>query len=299
MKIVLAGASGLIGSALTSALQADGHVIRTLVRRTPATSTEAEWHPERGELDPAVLRGYDAVVCLSGAGIGDHRWSERWKQTLFDSRLGPTGTLARTLGAVSDGPRTLIAASAVGFYGDSGDQVVTEASPSGTGFQARLCQAWEAVADEAVGTGIRVVKLRTGLVLSGRGGFLGKLVPLYRLGLGGRLGTGRQYMPWITLDDHLSATKFLLGNEALSGPFNLVGPAPATNAEFNAALGSALHRPAVLRVPGFAMKLAMGEMAELGLAGARAVPQALTDAGFEFSQPDLGPALESVLRRVR
>jgi len=292
--VAVAGSSGLIGSALVSALRSADHRVLRLVRRAPAGRDELRWDPDSGDLDPADLRGVDAAVNLCGVGVADKRWSGAYKQVLRDSRIDPTEVISA---AVADaGVPVLVNASAVGFYGDTGERIVDESAPAGTGFLARLCVDWEAATAPAVQAGARVVLARTGLVLSPGGGLLGRLRPLFALGLGGRLAGGRQYMPWITLDDEVRALLFALGESGLSGPVNLTGPAPVTNAEFTAALGRALRRPAPFQVPGFALKTLLGEFADEGLLGGqRAVPAALERAGFEFHHHTIGEALSYAL----
>jgi uncharacterized protein len=294
VKVVLAGASGLIGEALNDRLLASGHEITTLVRRTPSSAIEKQWHPERHELEPSILDDADAVVCLSGAGVGDHRWTADYKRAIIASRVDSVGTIARALAASEGAPSTFVCASAVGYYGDTGDRVTTEESPSGTGFLADVCRQWEAAADPARAAGARVVHLRTGLVL-GDGGLLAKLKLLFTFGLGGRLGSGRQYMPWISITDEVAAIEFCLSTPAVTGPVNLTGPEPVTNAEFTRTLARMLHRPAVVVAPAFGLRLVLGQFAEDVLGGQRAVPAVLTANGFEFAHQDLGSALRSVL----
>ncbi len=294
MKIAVTGSSGLIGSRLVPALRDDGHDVLRLVRRTPRTADEHRWAPEHRQIDPTLLRDVDAVVNLAGVGIGDHRWTPRYKQAVLASRVDATCTisdaLAKAAAEDSARPRVLLSSSAVGWYGDTGDRTVDESAPGGTDFLARVCEDWEAATAPAAGAGVRVVTLRTGLVL-GPGGLLGRMAPLFRLRLGGRLGSGRQYWPWIALDDEIAAMRFLL-TAPLSGPVNLTAPTPVTNAEFTRALAAVLHRPAALPVPGWALRIALGEFAPVGvLAGQRAVPAQLLDAGFPFTHPDLEDAL--------
>lgn len=288
--VAIAGSSGLIGSALVSALRADGHEVLRIVRRAAANAGELRWDPEAGEIDADALTGVDAVVNLCGIGISDRRWSGAFKQTLRDSRISPTEVLSN---AVADARvPLLINASAVGFYGDTGARTVDESAPVGRGFLAKLTQDWEAATAPARAAGTRVVLARTGLVLARAGGLLGRLRPLFSLGLGGRLGNGRQYMSWISLDDEVRALRFAMTEPAISGPVNLTGPAPVTNAEFTAALGRALNRPTPLLVPGFAARAAFGEFAEEGLlAGQRAIPAVLEQAGFQFRHNTIGEAL--------
>lgn len=294
MHVVVAGASGLIGSALCDALRTQGHSVLTLVRREPRSPDEASWRPDEGALDRALLDGADAVVCLSGAGVGDHRWTASYKQTLRSSRLDSVGTLARAMAETASGPQVLLAASAVGYYGDTGDRVVDETAGPGSGFLAQLCVDWERASRPAEDAGVRVAHLRTGLVLARAGGLLARLRPIVRAGVGGRLGSGRQFMPWITLADEVAAILFLLEND-VAGPVNLVGPQPARNAEFIETLARLLHRPAALPVPGFAMRAALGELAQDALTGQRAVPAVLQAAGFRHTHADLDAALRWAL----
>jgi len=293
--IAIAGSSGLIGSALVTALRASDNRVVRIVRRAPSNADELHWNPQTGEFDPDSLRGVDVVVNLCGAGIADKRWSGAYKQQLRDSRIAPTEVLA---GAVADaGVRVLINASAVGFYGDTGDRVADETAPAGAGFLAQLCRDWEAATLPAQQAGVRVVLTRTGLVISPRGGLLSRLRPLFALGLGGRLGNGRQYMPWISLEDEVRALQFAMSHE-VSGPLNLTGPAPVTNAEFTAAMGRAVNRPTPFLLPGFALRRLLGEFAEEGLLGGqRAIPAALERAGFGFHHNTIGEALSYATTR--
>ena len=288
--IAIAGSSGLIGSALVSALRAaDNRVIR-IVRRAPVNGDELHWNPECAEFDPAGLEGVDAVVNLCGVGVGEKRWSGAFKQSLRDSRIAPTEVISAAV--VDAGVPVLINASAVGYYGDTCGRVVDETAPPGTGFLARLCVDWEAATVSAEDAGVRVVLARTGLVLSPGGGVLGRLRPLFAFGLGGRLGGGRQYMPWISLEDEVRGLLFAINNDDLAGPVNFTGPAPVTNSEFTAALGRALNRPTPWLVPGFALRTLLGEFADEGLLGGqRAIPAALERAGFVFHHNTIGEAL--------
>lgn len=288
--IAIAGSSGLIGSALVSALRAaDNRVIR-IVRRAPSNGDELHWNPESAEFDPAGLEGVDAVVNMCGVGVGDKRWSGAFKQSLRDSRIAPTEVISAAV--VDAGVPVLINASAVGYYGDTRGVVVDETAPPGTGFLARLCVDWEAATAVAEDAGVRVVLPRTGLVLSPGGGVLGRLRPLFAFGLGGRLGGGRQYMPWISLEDEVRGLLFAINNDDLAGPVNFTGPAPVTNAEFTTALGRALNRPTPWLVPGFALRTLLGEFADEGLLGGqRAIPAALERAGFVFHHNTIGEAL--------
>ena len=294
MDIVVAGSHGLIGSELLERLRADGHHVRRLVRRPPQTRDEREWDPDAGILDPAALDGADAVVNLSGAGIGEHRWTAEYKRTLLTSRTRTTGLLARTLAGLDRPVPVLVQGSAIGYYGDRGAQVLTETSSPGTGFLARLVHEWEAATAPAEDAGVRVVHARTGIVLSTEGGALGRLLPLLRLGLGGRRGRGTQYWSWITLRDEVAALCHLL-TAPVHGPVNLCAPEPATNAEITAALARALHRPAVVAVPTVALRVVLGELASDILGSQRARPTVLEASGFRFADPELERAARSVL----
>ncbi|WP_067541632.1 TIGR01777 family oxidoreductase [Nocardia crassostreae] len=295
MKVVVAGSSGLIGTALVAALRRDGHEVTRLVRRPVHARDEFRWDPASADLDDHALRGADAVVNLCGVGVGRRRWNGSFKQELRDSRIVPTDVLAAAV-AIAGVP-TLVNASAVGFYGgDSGDCIVTETSSAGTGFLAGLCRDWEYATHPASDAGVRTVLLRSAIVLARHGGMLGMLYPLYSLGLGGRLGNGRQYVPWISLDDEIGGIIYALTHDSISGPVNMVGPAPVTNAEFTRALGRALHRPTPFVVPGFVLRLAVGEFAQEGiLHGPRAIPTVLEDAGYNFQHPTIGAALAATV----
>ena len=294
--IAIAGSSGLIGSALAAALRAADHTVLRIVRRTPANSEELHWNPESGEFDVDVLTDVDAVVNLCGVNIGKRRWSGAFKQSLRDSRIAPTEVLAH---AVADaGVETLINASAVGFYGDTKDRVVDENGRAGRGFLAQLCEDWEAATLPAQYGGARVVLARTGLVLAPAGGALRRMRPLFWAGFGARLGSGRQYMSWISLEDEVRALLFAISNSTLSGPVNMSGPAPVTNAEFTTAFGRAVNRPTPLMLPGFAVRAALGEFADEGLLiGQRAIPSALERAGFQFHHNTIGEALSYATAR--
>ncbi len=290
MRVLIAGASGLIGTSLTTRLRGSGHEVVRLVRREEREADERRWDPPAGEIADGALEGVDAVVNLNGAPLFPGRWSAARKQVLLDSRIEPSEVLAEAV--AEHGIPVLVNASGVGYYGDPGPSTVDETSPVGRGFLAGLCAAWEGATEIAATAGTRVVRIRTGLVLAREGGLLDVLRPLFRFGLGGKLGNGKQYMPWISLDDEVGAIIFALENDSLSGPVNLCGPQPATNAAFTKAMGRALHRPAPWQVPGFAMKLALGQAAdEMALFGQRALPRALEAAGFQFRHPTLEDAL--------
>ncbi|MBB5918098.1 hypothetical protein BJY24_007010 [Nocardia transvalensis] len=295
MKVVIAGSSGLIGTALVAALRRDGHEVARLVRRPAAARDEFSWDPVRAQVPHRALRDADAVVNLCGAGLGARRWNGSYKQELRDSRLTPTDVLAGAVAAA--GVPTLVNASGVHYYGgDTGDRVITESAPAGAGFLGMLCQDWEAATHPAAEAGTRVVLLRSAVVLARHGGILGMLQPLYSLGLGGRLGNGRQYLPWISLADEVGGIVFALTHDTVSGPVNLAGPAPVTNAEFNRALGHAMHRPAPLVVPAVALRVAIGEFAhEAILHGPRAIPTVLEEAGYTFQHNTIGQALAAAV----
>ncbi|MFC8385730.1 TIGR01777 family oxidoreductase [Nocardia sp. NPDC057272] len=296
MKVVIAGSSGLIGTALVAALRRDGHQVSRLVRRTPAAPDEFAWDPARAQLDERALRGADAVVNLCGAGIADRRWNGGYKQLLRDSRITPTDVLATAVAAT--GVPTLVNASGSHYYGgETGDAIIDETSPAGTDFLATLCRDWEAATEPAAEAGARIVLLRSAVVLARNGGMLGKLHPLYWVGLGGRLGSGRQYLPWISLDDEVGAIVFALTHPEISGPINVAGPAPVTNAEFNRALGRALHRPTPFIVPGFALQALVGELADAILHGPRTIPAVLEEAGYAYQHPTIGAALAAAVGR--
>ena len=288
--IAIAGSSGLIGSALVYALRATDRRVLRIVRRAPSNADEVFWNPDAGEFDPSALDGVDAVVNLCGVNVGEKRWSGAFKQILRDSRIGPTEVLSAAV--VEAGVPTLINASAVGYYGDTNGETVDETVPAGEGFMAQLCEDWEAATSFAAHDGTRVVLVRSGLVLSPSGGILGRIKPLFSFGLGARLGNGRQYMPWISLEDEVRALLFGISHDDVSGPVNLTGPAPVTNAEFTAALGRTVNRPTPLIVPGFALRTLLGEFAEEGLLGGqRAIPAVLERAGFVFHHNTIGEAL--------
>jgi len=293
MVVAIAGSSGLIGSALTTALRTADHRVIRIVRRRPSNADEVFWNPDTGEFDIGELAGVDAVVNLCGVNVGAKRWSGAFKQSLRDSRIGPTDVLAAAVAEA--GVPLLVNASAVGFYGDTRNRVVDESTPHGAGFLAQLCLDWEAATAAASDAGARVVLLRTGLVLSPSGGMLNRLRPLFGLGLGARLGDGRQYLPWISLEDQVRAVLFAISHTELAGPVNVTGPAPVTNGEFTSALGRALHRPTPMIVPGFVLRAMLGEFADEGLlSGQRAIPAALEEAGFVFHHKTVGEALAYV-----
>ncbi|HEX7355011.1 MAG TPA: TIGR01777 family oxidoreductase [Mycobacteriales bacterium] len=295
MRIAVTGASGLVGSRLVPRLRGHGHDVVTLVRREPRRSDEVRWEPARGELDAADLAGVEAAVHLAGAGIGAKRWTGEYKQVVLSSRVDSTTLLATRLAALDPRPQVLLSGSAIGFYGDAGDRECDESSPAGTGFLADVCRAWEGATAPAEQAGIRTVHLRTGLVLSGDGGMLAQQLPLYRLGLGGPLGSGRQWWSWVALADEVAAIEHLLTAD-VAGPVNITGPAPVRQRDFAAALGRALHRPAVLPVPRVALRAAIGEFADEGiLAGQKVLPRVLEQDGYAFVHTTLDTALAAAL----
>ncbi len=294
MRVVIAGSSGLIGTALVAHLRAAGHDVLRLVRRSPGAPDERGWDPPSGRIDAGTFDGVDAVVNLGGVGIGDRPWTGARKQAIRDSRTVPTEVLAA---AVADhGVPALLSGSAVGYYGDAGDREVDETAPSGQGFLAEVCREWEAATAKAQEAGARVVLLRTGLVLAPAGGLLGLLRPLFKAFLGGRLGPGTQYQPWVSLDDEVGGIRFAVEHADLSGPVNLTGPVPVTNAELTRTLATAVHRPTSIPVPAVAIRTVLGQMGEeLLLYGQRAVPAKLTAAGYQFRHVTLADALAAAL----
>ena len=294
MRVVIAGSSGLIGTALVPHLRENGHEVVRLVRRTPQAPDERGWDPPAGHLQPGALDGADAVVNLCGAGIGDKRWTGAYKQELRDSRMIPTDVLARAV--AEQRVPVMISGSAVGWYGDTGAMAVDETARRGQGFLSDLCRDWEAATRPAEDAGARVVHLRTGLVLSHAGGMMGRIRPLFAVGAGGKLGSGQQYWPWITLDDHVAGVRVALETDDVRGPLNLSAPTPVTNAEFTRVLAEQMNRPAVLPVPGFALRIALGEFADEGvLVSQRVLPGVLERAQHAFRHPALREALAAVL----
>ena len=298
-KIAITGASGLIGSALSARLRSAGHTVIPVVRRpTPADTTAVLWDPKAGTIDAGGLEGLDGVVHLAGAGIGDHRWNDAYKREVLESRTKGTDLLARTLAGLTTPPPVLVSGSAIGIYGDTGDSSVDESSPHARDFLADVCVQWEAATAPAEKAGIRVAHLRTGIVLTPDGGALAKLLPLFKLGAGGRMGSGRQWWSWISLRDELSVIEWLPDNE-VHGPVNATAPTPVTNAELTRTLGTVLHRPTLVPVPSFGPKLLLGsELAQaLLFTSQRVHPGVLTEHLFEFADPTLESALRSMLNR--
>ncbi|MBU3701797.1 MAG: TIGR01777 family protein [Acidimicrobiia bacterium] len=299
MQIAITGATGLIGTSLGRALRAEGHEVVPIVRRPVADGERAvRWDPAAGTIDAAALEGIDAVVHLAGAGIGDHRWTEDYRREILDSRVRGTELLAGALAGLERRPSVLVSGSAIGFYGDTGDTAVDESAPAGDGFLADVCVGWEGATALAADAGIRVALLRTGIVLDRSGGALRKMLPLFRIGAGGRMGSGRQWWSWITIDDEVAAIRWLLAHE-VSGPVNAVAPAPVTNKDFTVALARAMHRPAVFPVPAFGPRVLLGrELADaLLFTSQRVLPTVLSASGFTFSHSTIDAALAAVLAR--
>ena len=289
-RIAITGASGMIGSALVGHLKSEGHTIQRLVRRKPVSPDEVLWNPSTGEVDLAALEGVDAIIHLAGANVGDKRWTKRYRAEILNSRLLGTNTIANAVTSLK--PDVFISASAIGWYGETGNRAVKEDDRSGEDFLAAVCKEWEAAADTASNT--RTVKIRTGLVLEPTSGALGRMLPLFKFGLGGKLGSGKQCWSWITLHDQIRAICYLLEKD-IEGPVNLTSPNPATNQEFTSALARALRRPAIFPVPAIALKIALGGFSSEILGSKRVLPQKLIDAGFTFDYPHLAPALSALI----
>ena len=290
-RIAISGASGLIGTALVGHLRSEGHTVQRLVRRKAQAPDEIQWDPASNSVDIDALTGVDAIIHLAGANVGDHRWTKKYRAEILNSRLLGTTAIAHAVTTVA--PKVFISASAIGYYGETGNRAVTEGDRGGDDFLAAVCREWEAAADLASNT--RVVKIRTGLVLEPTGGALGRMLPLFRFGIGGKLGSGKQWWSWITLHDQIRAICHLLESD-LSGPVNLTSPNPVTNQEFTAALARALHRPALLPVPGFALKIALGGFSTEILGSKKVLPQALLDSGFTFDYPHITSALDELVQ---
>jgi len=297
MRIAITGASGLIGTALAPHLRRRGHDVVRLVRRAAAAGDEVRWDPTARTADGVDLAGLgpvDGVVHLAGAGVGDRRWTPAYKREIVASRVDGTHTIATALAAMRPAPTVLVSASAIGYYGDTGTQAVDESAPAADTFLAGVVRGWEAAADPARDAGIRVVHPRTGLLMSTSGGAFGRMLPLVAAGVGGPLGSGRQYWSWISMDDALAALTHLLEHDEMSGPVNLTGPAPVTNAEVTRALGRAFHRPTVVPVPAFALRVVLGEFAGEVLSSQRVLPSALLGSGFSFRHPDVDSAARAL-----
>jgi uncharacterized protein (TIGR01777 family) len=297
MNIVVSGSHGLVGSSLLFYMISKGHQLKSLVRQTPTHPSQIYWNPPEQGPEPHLLEGIDTVVHLAGEGIASGRWTESKKRAIRDSRVLGTRVLAETLASLTKPPKVFVCASAIGYYGDQGTDSLTEQSPIGQGFLAEVCKAWEAATAPMTQKGIRVVHLRFGIILSPKGGALAQMLLPFKMGVGGRLGSGSQYMSWIALDDALGAIAFALDTASVIGPVNVVAPNPVTNAEFTKTLGQVLHRPTVFPMPAFAARLAFGEMADaLLLSSTRVQPAALSQAGYHFQYPKLEDALQHLLR---
>ncbi|MET9516642.1 TIGR01777 family oxidoreductase [Streptomyces sp. NPDC002994] len=295
MRIAVTGSTGLIGTALVRSLRADGHQVVRLVRRAASTREEVTWDPKRQYVDADGLAGCEAVVHLAGAGVGDHRWTETYKKEIRDSRVLGTAAIAETLASMDAPPKVLVCGSAIGFYGDTGERAVDEEAPPGEGFLPSVCVEWEEAAAPAQEAGVRTVFARTGLVVAREGGAWGRLFPLFRAGLGGRLGSGRQYWSYIAMHDHIAALRHLVDTESLSGPVNLTAPQPVTNREVTEAMGRLLKRPTLFTVPAPALRLALGEFSTDVLGSQRVLPRQLEESGFSFAFPGIDDTLRAAL----
>lgn len=296
MQVAIAGSSGLVGTALSRSLTADGHDVLRLVRRPPASADELRWNPAAGDIDPVPLEGVDAVVNLGGAGINERRWTKGFKETLRSSRIHTTTVLATALTRLDRPPRVLISASGINFYGrDQGSRVLDEDSVAGDGFLSHLCQDWEGATEPAAAAGIAVCRTRFGLVMDRRGGSLAKMLPIFRLGLGGPLAGGQQYWSFISLPDAIRALRYLLETPGCVGPYNISGPAPVTNAEFTRVLAHGLHRPAVFPAPELALRVVIGDLTGHIVGSLRVLPSRLTEAGFQFRHPDARTVVAAAL----
>jgi uncharacterized protein (TIGR01777 family) len=292
MRIIIGGSSGLIGTELVTSLRTDGHEVLRLVRRKPTASSEIYWNPAAGELDFTRLAGCDVIINLAGAGVGDGRWTDKYKALILSSRVDSTSLLAKAAAELK--PKVFIAGSAIGWYGDTADRQVDETSPAGSGFLADVVVAWEKASESAKAAGVRVVNIRTGLVAAKQGGAWSRLLPIFKLGAGGKLGSGKQYWSFISMRDEIAAIKFVISNSKISGPVNLTAPEPATNAEVTKAMSKVFNRPSLLPVPAFALKTILGEFSQEVLGSARVIPQVLMDAGFVFQDPDIESAMRTL-----
>ncbi len=296
MKIAIAGSSGLLGSALIPALEADGADVIRLVRNTPRAN-EVEWHPNQDAVDPAKLNGFDAVINLAGENVAEGRWTDEKKRRIHDSRVHGTHLLSEAIAKAPEKPQVFLCASATGIYGDRENETLDEQSESGGGFLAGVCREWEKATEPASKAGVRVVNLRFGPVLAREGGMMEKMLTPFKMGLGGKIGSGKQYISWVAIDDAVKAILLALKDSSIRGPLNVVSPNPVTNEQFTKALGEVLSRPTVMAMPAFAARLAFGEMAdEMLLVSQRVVPKKLNQLGYEFTFPELESALRSYLR---
>lgn len=292
MRIVIGGSSGLIGTELVDSLRKDGHEVLRLVRRKATAPSEIYWNPASGELDFAQIAGANVIINLAGAGVGDSRWTDKYKALILSSRVDSTSLLAKAAAEIK--PEVFIAGSAIGWYGDTADQQVDETTPAGSGFLADVVVAWEKAAEPARAAGVRVVNIRTGLVAAKNGGAWSRLLPIFKLGAGGKLGSGKQYWSFISMRDEIAAIKFVISNSKISGPVNLTAPEPATNAEVTKAMSKVFNRPALLPVPAFALKSILGEFSQEVLGSARVIPRVLLDSGFVFQDPNIESAMRTL-----
>jgi len=298
VRILLSGSHGLVGTAIIKSLEAEGHEIFRLVRYAPRSETEVEWSPDRYSIALAMIEGFDAVVNLAGESIAEGRWTDEKKRRIRESRVKGTKLLGDALANLTSRPKTFICASAIGYYGNRRDETLTESSAPGDDFLAEVCVEWEKATALATEKGIRVVNARFGVILDAHGGALAKMLPPFRMGIGGKIGSGKQWMSWIALDDVVGALKFALANETLSGPVNFVAPNPVRNSEFTKALGKALSRPTLFPIPAFGVRLLFGEMGEaLLLGGQRVEPERLKSSGYQFQYSQLESALRGVLQK--
>jgi uncharacterized protein (TIGR01777 family) len=295
MKVLIAGASGLVGSALIPALETDGAEVTRLVR-TSAGAGEIEWHPNNDQIDATTLEGFDAVINFAGENIAGGRWTDELKRKIHDSRVNGTHLLSEAIARLKHPPKVFLCASATGIYGERGEVILDEQSDSGGGFLAGVCREWEQATEPAVAAGVRTVNLRFGPILAREGGMLAKLLTPFKMGMGGKVGSGKQYISWVAIDDVVNTVKLALKDESIRGPLNIVSPHPVTNEEFTKTLGHVLSRPTALAMPAFAVRLAFGEMAdEMLLTSQRVIPKKLNDVGYEFQQPELEGALRKHL----
>jgi uncharacterized protein (TIGR01777 family) len=293
MRVAITGASGLIGSALVPHLRSEGHEVFRLVRRSATAPDEISWDPATGAVDLTAMQGVEGVIHLAGAGVGDHRWSDAYKKEILDSRVNGTNTIVRAMTQLDPKPRVLVSGSAIGWYGDTADREVDESAPAGAGFLAEVVQAWEAATEPAHEAGIRVVHARTGLVVAKSGGAWARMFPLFNLGVGGKLGSGKQYWSWVSLRDEVNALAFCLTNESVSGAVNITGPTPHTNAEVTKVMGKVMGRPTLLPVPAIALNIALGEFSSEVLGSTRVLPRVLETCGFTWPDPTIEDAIRT------
>jgi uncharacterized protein (TIGR01777 family) len=298
MKILIGGSHGLVGTALIKSLESQGHEVFRLVRHAPTSKTEVEWSPDRYSIALARIEGFDAVVNLAGESIAEGRWTDDKKRRIRESRVKGTKLLGDAIANLTTTPKVFVCASAIGYYGNRGDEILTETSAAGSDFLANVCREWEEATALATEKGIRVVNARFGIILDTEGGALKKMLPPFRMGVGGKIGSGKQWMSWIALDDVVGGIQFALANDSIRGPVNFVAPAPVTNAEFTKTLGRVLSRPTIFPIPAFGVRLLFGEMGEaLLLAGQRVKPERLLQAGYKFQHAELATAMRDLLAR--